>query len=118
MLTAMLQSAITIVSESIPLLRPGSPQPLACVLLCSTSCVRKETYDAAVADANSIRAQLAASTDKRRRPGEDSWARSSAQDAQAALQQATEKLSDVSTADHNVQAELDQSTAINGESSR
>jgi chemotaxis protein MotB len=97
-----------------PAAAPWIATAVACVLLCSTSCVRKETYDAAVADANSIRAQLAASTDKEKADqGKIAGLDQALKDAQAALQQATEKLSDVSTADHNVQAELDQSTAIN-----
>jgi chemotaxis protein MotB len=77
-------------------------------------CVRKETYDAALADARTVRGELAATTERERTDQAkiDELQRALA-GAQARVQEGTQKQSDLSTADHNLQAELDQSTAIN-----
>ena len=83
------------------------------MLLSTTACVRKETYDAAVADAQSVRAQLAASAEREKaQAAEIERIRQELADAAAQLQQRDQKLSDLSTSDHNLQAQLDESTAI------
>jgi chemotaxis protein MotB len=100
-------------SPSIPRLpTPLVATAIACVLL--PACVRKDLYDAALADTSAVRAQLAAMTDREKADQAkiDELQRSLSA-AQNKLQDFTQKQSDLSTADHNLQAELDQSTAIN-----
>jgi chemotaxis protein MotB len=90
------------------------PLATVCVaLLLTTACVRKETYDAALADAQALRVQLAAATE-RDKAHEEELARIRQQiaDAAAQIQERDQKLSDLSTSDHNLQAQLDESTAI------
>jgi chemotaxis protein MotB len=85
---------------------------LACALL--PACVRRDTYEAALADAKALRTQLADATDHERadqaKIGELQRALAGAQNQ---MQELTQRESELSTADHNLQAELDQSTAIN-----
>jgi chemotaxis protein MotB len=81
------------------------------VSLVLPGCVRKDLYDAALADAKAVRAQLA----ERERSDQakiDELQRELSS-AQTRMQEFTQRQSDLSTADHNLQAELDQSTAIN-----
>lgn len=84
---------------------------LACALL--PACVRKETYDAVLADAKAARSQLATVTEHERADQAkiDELERALA-GVQNQLQEATQRQSELSTSDHNLQAELDQSTAI------
>jgi chemotaxis protein MotB len=78
-------------------------------------CVAKPTYDAAVADAASAHAQLAASAD-REKADQATLAKlqQDLADAQAQVQDRDQKLSDLTTSSHNLQAQLDEATAING----
>jgi chemotaxis protein MotB len=78
------------------------------------ACVSKNTYDGAVADAQTAHAQLAASAD-REKADEATLTKlqSDLTDAQAQVQDRDQKLSDLSTSDHNLQAQLDEATAIN-----
>jgi chemotaxis protein MotB len=90
------------------------PVAMVCVaLLLTTACVRKDTYDSALADAQALRVQLAATTE-RDKAHEEELARIRQQlaDAAAQIQERDQKLSDLSTSDHNLQAQLDESTAI------
>ncbi len=78
------------------------------------ACVPKDKYDAALADAQSVHAQLAASSDREKaKDAEIANLRQGLSDAQADVQQRDQKLSDLSTSDHNLQAQLDEGTAIN-----
>jgi chemotaxis protein MotB len=86
---------------------------LVVALLLMTACVRKETYDAAVAEAQALKMQLAAASDREKsQQAELDRIRQELSDAATQIQQRDEKLSDMSTADHNLQAQLDESTAI------
>jgi chemotaxis protein MotB len=87
---------------------------LLLVCIAAVGCVPKDRYDAALADAQSVHAQLAASTD-REKAGEAEIAnlRQELADARSQIQDRDQKLSDLSTSDHNLQAELDEGTAIN-----
>jgi chemotaxis protein MotB len=87
--------------------------PFLCVLcvVCASACVPKNKYDEAVADAQSVHAQLAAS--EKAREAEIAKLRQDLADAQTQIQERDQKLSDLSTSDHNMQAQLDESTAIN-----
>jgi chemotaxis protein MotB len=78
------------------------------------ACVSKNTYDGAVADAQTAHAQLAAGAD-REKADEATIAKlqKDLTDAQAQVQDRDQKLSDLSTSDHNLQAQLDEATAIN-----
>jgi|CZKU01.1.fsa_nt_gi chemotaxis protein MotB len=78
------------------------------------ACVSKNTYDGAVADAQGAHTQLAASAD-REKADEATIAKlqQDLTDAQAQVQDRDQKLSDLSTSDHNLQAQLDEATAIN-----
>ena len=96
-------------------MRPLAPSLLAAVTMVSlTSCIAKERYDAALADAQSAHTQLAADADRAR--AQDAEIAKLQQDlaaASAQLQDRDQKISDMSTADHNLQAQLDEATAIN-----
>jgi chemotaxis protein MotB len=74
------------------------------------ACVPKGKYDAAVADAQQAHGQLEA-TEKSRQV-EEAELKQQLADAAQKSQDLSEKLSDLSTADHNLQARLDESTAI------
>jgi chemotaxis protein MotB len=78
-------------------------------------CVAKPTYDAAVADAASAHAQLSASGD-REKADQATIAKlqQDLADAQAQVQDRDQKLSELTTSSHNLQAQLDEATAING----
>ena len=78
------------------------------------ACVSKNTYDGAVADAQTAHAQLAASADREKADEATiTKLQSDLTDAQAQVQDRDQKLSDLSTSDHNLQAQLDEATAIN-----
>jgi len=71
------------------------------------ACVSKNKYDAAVADAQRTHAQL---TNAEAELGK---LRSDLDAAEAQMQSRDQKLSDLATSDHNVEAQLDEETAIN-----
>jgi chemotaxis protein MotB len=78
------------------------------------ACIPKNQYDAAVADEQRLHAALDAAL-AREKTNEDELAklRQELADLQNQLQDRDQKLSDLTTSDHNVQAQLDQATAIN-----
>jgi len=78
------------------------------------ACVPKEKYDAALASSQTEHAQLVAS-EAREKAGEAQIDDLKKQlgDLTAQLQARDEKLSDLSTSSHNLQAQLDEATAIN-----
>jgi chemotaxis protein MotB len=89
-----------------------SPFAAAVVLaLSGTACVSKGTYDRAVADA----AQARGEADEQHKRDASVIARLRAEltAAEAATQDRDAKISDLSTSRHNVQAELDEATAMN-----
>jgi chemotaxis protein MotB len=90
--------------------------PLAVVVaaLPLLACVPKGKYDEAIADAQTTHTALAASLD-REKADQDQLAKlqKDLADAQAQIQDRDQKLSDMSTASHNLQAQLDEDTAIN-----
>jgi chemotaxis protein MotB len=90
------------------------PIAALCVTFALTAaCVRKETYDAALAQAQSLRGQLGASVEREKAQEADiAKIRQELEDAATQIQQRDQKLSDLSTSDHNLQAQLDESTAI------
>ena len=80
----------------------------------STACVSKNTYDGAVADAQSAHAQLAASADREKADAATiAKLQQDLADAQAQVQDREQKLSNLTTSDHNLQAQLDEATTIN-----
>jgi chemotaxis protein MotB len=92
--------------------RPLLPALLAA--LAFASCVPKDRYDAAIADAVAAHGQV--TEDAKRATEKDAVIAKLQQDladAQAQVQARDQKLSDLSTSDHNVQAQLDEATAIN-----
>jgi chemotaxis protein MotB len=77
-------------------------------------CVPQNKYDALLADSQSAHAQLLAGAQKEKQQDEDiAKLRQDLADAQAQMQDRDQKLSDMSTSSHNVQAQLDEATAIN-----
>lgn len=88
---------------------------LACIQsIAFGACVPKDRYDAALADAESVHAQLAAGLEHQKaQDAEIANLRQELADAGSQLQQRDQKLSDLSTSDHNLQAQLDEGTAIN-----
>lgn len=76
-------------------------------------CVRTDQYDAAVADAQHARDQL--SDVEKARQAEEAALKEKLADAEARAQDLAQKLSDLTTSDHNVQAKLDEATAINAQ---
>jgi chemotaxis protein MotB len=93
---------------------PFASISLAALVAVTSACVRKETYDAALADAQSLRTQLAVSAEHAKaQDAEIARIRQDLEDAASQVQQRDQKLSDLSTSDHNLQAQLDESTAIN-----
>ena len=77
------------------------------------ACVPTDKYAAAVTDAQQAHAQLEASEKAHR--AEEADLRQQLADAQQKSQELDQKLSELSTADHNLQAKLDESTAIGAE---
>jgi len=79
-----------------------------------TACVEKAKYDAAIADAQTAHAQLTAGA-AREKAQDDEIAKlkQDLANAESQTQDRDQKLSDLSTADHNLQAQLDEATAIN-----
>ena len=75
--------------------------------LAMVACVSKNKYDAALADAREAHAQL---TNTEAELGK---LRSDLDAAEAQMQARDQKLSDLTTSDHNVEAQLDEETAIN-----
>ncbi len=92
---------------------PFSAVLAALVLSPLVACVTKNTYDAAVVDAQQAHAKLEAS--EKARDAEEADLRRQVADAEQKSQDLAQKLSDLSTADQNLQAKLDESTAINAE---
>jgi len=78
------------------------------------ACVSKPTYDAAVADATAAHAALTASQDHDK-ADQDAIAKlqHDLDDLKAQVQDRDQKLSDLTTSGHNLQAQLDEQTAIN-----
>jgi chemotaxis protein MotB len=78
------------------------------------ACVPQAKYDAAINDASTAHAALTASLDKEK-ADEDQIAKlqKDVADLTAQLQDRDQKISDMSTSDHNLQAQLDEQTAIN-----
>jgi chemotaxis protein MotB len=78
------------------------------------ACVSKGKFDAAVADAEATHAQLSSALDREKADeAEVTRLRQELDAAQAQMQARDEKVSDLSTTDHNLQAQLDEETAIN-----
>jgi chemotaxis protein MotB len=78
------------------------------------ACVTKDKYESAVQDAQKAQAALAAAQDQQKaKEAEIAALRQSLTDAQGQMQERDQKLSDLSTSDHNLQAQLDEATAIN-----
>jgi len=77
----------------------------------STACVSLRHYDDCVAETNKVRADLA--TIQKNDAAQVADLQQQLSQAQAAMQDRDAKLSDLSTADHNHQAQLDEATAIN-----
>jgi chemotaxis protein MotB len=87
---------------------------LAATSIFLAACVTKDKYDAALADAQSAHAQLATSVEHEKAQEADiAKLRQQISDAESEMQQRDQKLSDLSTSDHNLQAHLDEATAIN-----
>lgn len=105
-------------SRGVDTLRPMSPRlpVLVVVALGAAACVPKNKYDAAIADAQSTHGALAASLDREKA---DQAALADLHQqldaAQAQIQDQAQKLADASTANQNVQAQLDQETAIDAQ---
>jgi chemotaxis protein MotB len=94
------------------------PLFLAAAVLASASalggCVAKPTYDAAVANAQTEHAALLASQEREKADeAQIADLKKQLSDAAAQLQARDDKLNDMSTGDHNLQAKLDEATAIN-----
>lgn len=83
-------------------------------LLAATGCVTKTRYDASVADAQAAHAALAGAL-QQDKADQDALAkvRQQLDAAEADLQERDRKLGDLTTSDHNLQARLDEATAIN-----
>src|ERR1700730_7229596 len=89
------------------------PSVLASMIVLA-ACVPRNKYDALLADAQSAHAQLAASAEREKaQEAEIAKLRQDLADAESEMQQRDQKLSDLATSDHNVQAQLDEATAIN-----
>jgi chemotaxis protein MotB len=83
-------------------------------LLALSACVPKDKYDAALANAQTEHAQLLASQEREKADdAQIADLKKQLADAAAQIQARDEKLSDMSTSDHNLQAHLDEATAIN-----
>jgi chemotaxis protein MotB len=83
------------------------------VVLPMLACVSTDKYLAAVADVQQAHAQADAT--EKAREAEVADLKRELADAQQKAQDLDQKLSDLSTADHNLQAKLDESTAINAQ---
>ena len=78
------------------------------------ACVSKGKYDAAVADAQTTHAALQTALDRQKNEEHDlAKLREELDAALAQMQSRDHKLSELSTADHNLQAQLDEETGIN-----
>jgi chemotaxis protein MotB len=78
------------------------------------ACVSKGKYDAAVTDAQTARAALQVALERQKGVQEQlAQLRAELDAAQAQMQSRDHKLSELSTADHNLQAKLDEETGIN-----
>jgi peptidoglycan hydrolase CwlO-like protein len=77
------------------------------------ACVTKDKFDAALKDAQDAHTALTASQEHGKADdAEIARLHDALNDAQAQMQDRDQKLSDLTTSDHNVQAQLDESTAI------
>jgi chemotaxis protein MotB len=87
---------------------------LAASVAALCACVPQNKYDALLQDSQSAHAQLLANAQKEKQQDDDmAKLRQDLADAQAQTQERDQKLSDMSTSSHNVQAQLDEATAIN-----
>jgi chemotaxis protein MotB len=78
------------------------------------ACVTKDKFDAAMQDAQGAHAALTASQEKEKGDAaEIARLHDALNDAQSQMQARDQKLSDLTTSDHNTQAQLDEATAIN-----
>jgi chemotaxis protein MotB len=78
------------------------------------ACVPKDKYDSAIAGAQTEHTQLLASQDREKADeAQIADLKKQLSDAATQLQARDDKLSEVSTGDHNLQARLDEATAIN-----
>jgi chemotaxis protein MotB len=78
------------------------------------ACVSKDKFEAAVQDAQGAHAALSASQGRESADqAQIARLRDELNDAQGQMQTRDQKLSDLATSDHNVQAQLDEATAIN-----
>jgi chemotaxis protein MotB len=94
--------------------RRTAPLAALALLPCLVGCVPKGKYDEAIADAQTTHTALAASLDREKADQEESARLHKDLDAlQAQVQDRDQKLSDLSTTNHNLQAQLDEATAIN-----
>jgi chemotaxis protein MotB len=91
-----------------------TPIALALPALLLGACVPQAKYDAAINDASSAHAALTASQDKEK-ADEDQIAKlqKDVADLTAQVQDRDQKISDLTTSSHNIQAQLDEQTAIN-----
>jgi chemotaxis protein MotB len=95
-----------------------APLLLALLILAPSAmlvaCVSKDKFDAAVADAHTAHAALSEALGRdKAEQDEIAKLRQGIDAAQGQLQARDQKVSDLSTADHNLQAQLDEDTAIN-----
>jgi chemotaxis protein MotB len=78
------------------------------------ACVPQNKYDALLTDSQAAHAQLLTGAEhEKAQDAEVAKLHEEIADAQAQIQERDQKLSDMSTASHNVQAQLDEATAIN-----
>jgi chemotaxis protein MotB len=98
-----------------PAVRSATIAVIACVAaVVSGGCVPMNKYDALLADSQSAHAQLVSDADRQKaQDAEITTLRAALADAQAQVQDRDQKLSDLSTSSHNLQAQLDEATAIN-----
>jgi chemotaxis protein MotB len=86
---------------------------LGLVVTPAIGCVPKDKYDAAIRDAQDAHTALAAAQDHGKADdAEIGRLQGALADAQQQMQDRDQKLSDLTTSDHNVQAQLDETTAI------
>jgi chemotaxis protein MotB len=79
------------------------------------ACVPKDRYEGALADSQSAHAALAADAEREKaQEAEIAKLRQQIGDAESQLQVRDEKISEASTSAHNLQAQLDEATAIDG----
>jgi chemotaxis protein MotB len=96
-----------------PFLRRFAAPSCGLVAITLGACVPQNKYDAAVRDAQDAHAALTAANDHGKADdAEIARLQGALADAQQQMQDRDQKLSDLTTSDHNVQAQLDETTAI------